>query len=279
MNLVGKIFTVLIFLMCVVFGTFALMVHGAHKNWKVEVVALNDQLTAANKDKKNLEEEKVSLDTALKDEKARTLKRLVALENEKNLAVAERDANAAKIQEAEDKARRLVLAIEGANKNLAVLQTAIDGMRKDIKVTVDERNSLESKLVNTTDDLQNAVNERAKLEKLGAQLAAQINQLKQLAQYFKLTQNSMAKTPPTDLEGEVTSAPRPDVVEISVGADDGVRKGHKFVVTRPSTGKYIGIIEVIQVDYGNRAVCRPESKSMNDQIQRGDHVKAYTKPT
>ena len=34
MNLVGKIFTVLIFLMCVVFGTFALMVHAAHKNWK-----------------------------------------------------------------------------------------------------------------------------------------------------------------------------------------------------------------------------------------------------
>ena len=39
MNLVGKIFTVLIFLMCVVFGTFALMVHAAHKNWKEVVVA------------------------------------------------------------------------------------------------------------------------------------------------------------------------------------------------------------------------------------------------
>ncbi len=56
----------------------------------------------------------------------------------------------------------------------------------------------------------------------------------------------MLKVPPEGLEGEVTAVPRPDVVEISVGADDGVRKGHKFVVTRPSTGKYIGIIEVIQ---------------------------------
>ena len=55
MNLVGKIFTVLIFLMCVVFGTFALMVHAAHKNWKEDVVAkggLNDQLTEANKENK-----------------------------------------------------------------------------------------------------------------------------------------------------------------------------------------------------------------------------------
>ena len=55
MNLVGKIFTVLIFLMCVVFGTFALMVHAAHKNWKVEAVELQPrQLTAANKERQDL---------------------------------------------------------------------------------------------------------------------------------------------------------------------------------------------------------------------------------
>ena len=69
--------------------------------------------------------------------------------------------------------------------------------------------------------------------------------------------------------------PRPDVVEISVGSDDGMRKGHKFVVTRPSNGKYIGIIEVIQVDDPSRAVCRPDKATQNDQIQKGDRVQAY----
>ena len=54
-------------------------------------------------------------------------------------------------------------------------------------------------------------------------------------------------------------------------------KAIKFTVTRPSTGKYIGMIEVIQVDYPNRAVCRPDKAMQNDQIQKGDHVKAYTK--
>ena len=57
-----------------------------------------------------------------------------------------------------------------------------------------------------------------------------------------------------------------------------MRKGHRFVVTRPSTGKYIGIIQVIQVDYGNRAVCRPDKATQSDQIQKGDHVKADNKP-
>ena len=49
------------------------------------------------------------------------------------------------------------------------------------------------------------------------------------------------------------------------------------MVTRPSTGKYIGVIQVIQVDYGNRAVCRPDKALLNDQIQKGDHVEADTK--
>ena len=276
MNLVGKIFTVLIFLMCVVFGTFALMVHAAHKNWKAEVVDLNQQLTSANQQQQVLSEEKKSLETALNDEKERTKKRLIALEQEKKDAIAQRDSDEAKIQIEEGKSRVLAQAIQEVHKRLSVLQTAIDGMQKDIKVTVDERNSTQKKLVETTDLLMNAVAEKQKLEKLQRELAFQINKLKIALQVNKAPEDIL-KTPPADLEGEVTAVPRPDFVEISVGADDGVRKGHKFVVTRPSTGKYIGKIEVIQADLGNRAVCRPDKASMSDQIQRGDHVKAETK--
>jgi hypothetical protein len=130
--------------------------------------------------------------------------------------------------------------------------------------------------VSTTDDLMNAVAERQKLEKLQRELATQIVQMKAALEYTKTALGTYMKTSsPEGLEGEVTSAPRPDVVEISVGYDDGVRKGHKFQVTRPSNGKYIGIIEVIQVDYPNRAVCRPDKSMQSDQIQKGDHVKAY----
>ena len=37
MNLVGKIFTVLIFVMSLVFMTFAIMVYATQKNWKLVV--------------------------------------------------------------------------------------------------------------------------------------------------------------------------------------------------------------------------------------------------
>jgi len=281
MNLVGKIFIVLIFLMCVVFGTFGLMVHAAHKNWKQEVVApkvgLDDQLKEAKKVVQGLMDDKKVLETALAEEKDRTRRRLTALDEELRKVTEQRDASEARIKTVETDERKLAVVIEVANKNIGVLQTTVEGMQKDIKLAVDERNLTQKKLVDTTDLLNNAVAERERLEKLGAQLAAQIVKQKQLLDYSRVTLGDLEKYAPPGTRGEVTAVPRPDTVEISLGADDGVRKGFKFTVTRPSTGKYVGVIEVIQVDYPNRAVCRPDTAMQNDQIQKGDHVKAITK--
>src|SRR5271157_3717174 len=177
MNLVGKIFTVLIFLMCVVFGTFALMVHAAHKNWREAVVAkggLKEQLDEANKLNRELTDDKKILETALDNEKKDKRDRLTALENEKNIVVGERDDYDRRLQIVEGESQKLALAIKETSQRLGVLQTAIDGMRNDIKVAVDERNNTQKNLVDTTDKLMNAVAERERLEKLQRELLAQI---------------------------------------------------------------------------------------------------------
>jgi predicted nucleic acid-binding Zn-ribbon protein len=277
MNLVGKIFTVLIFLMCVVFGTFALMVHATHKNWKEVVIGLNNDLTKANKEKQDVTEQKAVLQTTLDNERKEIQKRLIALEQEKNLLDDDKKDLKTKLEAVEKDARALAMTIKGISQDLGVLQTAVTGMRDSIKLTVEERDRIQKALVNTTDDLMNAVNERQRLEKLGRELAGQKVKMEEALKYYKLSADGYQDNGPPPVEGEVTSVPRPDVVEISLGADDGVRKGHKFIVTRPSTGKYIGMIVVIQVDYPNRAVCRPDKEQQLDQIQKGDHVKAYTK--
>ena len=204
MNLVGKIFTVLIFLMCVVFGTFALMVHAAHKNWKVEAVDLSQKLTAASKEKQDLTEEKKVLENALVDEKDRTRRRLTALEQEAKKVIADKSELESKIQVEEGKSRVLALAIKETSQRIGVMQTEIEGMRNNIKVAVDERNSTQKKLVDTTDDLMNAVAERQKLEKLQRELATQIMKMKEVLAYTK-TAPITSNASPEGLEGEVTS--------------------------------------------------------------------------
>ena len=85
-----------------------------------------------------------------------------------------------------------------------------------------------------------------------------------------------AENLPSDLEGEVTAIAGQDVIEISLGFDDGIRKGQKFSVVRPNTGKYVGDIEVISANYPNRAVCRVDKAMQRDQLQKGDRVAVST---
>ena len=57
MNLVGKIFTVLIFVMSIFFMTMALMVYATHKNWRDVVLAkggLKEQLTQVKTERDDL---------------------------------------------------------------------------------------------------------------------------------------------------------------------------------------------------------------------------------
>ena len=169
MNLVGKIFTVLIFLMCVVFGTFALMVHAAHKNWREVVVAkggLDDQLKDAAKQKKDLEDEKKILETTLENERKQTRDRLIALEQAKNDAVAKSKDDDETIHLLETKSRTLAMAIDEVHKTLGVLQTEIEGLRMQKQLALDQRNDLETKLVAATDKVMTTVAERDRLEKL-----------------------------------------------------------------------------------------------------------------
>src|SRR5208283_511984 len=111
MNLVGKIFTVLIFLMCVVFGTLALMLHAAHTNWRTQTQVLSTELTKANSERTALAAEKTSLANALEDEKLRARRRLIALEEEKKSILDDRNRKEEALKTMESDNRKLAASI------------------------------------------------------------------------------------------------------------------------------------------------------------------------
>ena len=277
MNLVGKIFTVLVFLMSIVFATFAVMVNAGHKNWRNEVVdpaiGLNKKLVDEVALKEKKESEKKQLEEAKALELDRQGKRLTAAENERERAIKEVQANEGEINKLSHDLRDAVAAMAAVHKTLSELRAEADAMRNQIKVTEAARNEAFNKLVKTTDDFHNAVNDRMRLDKQIQQLTVEVTKLREMREYFKIGDNFKDKSPPSGLEGEVTSV-RPDFIEISVGADDGVRKGHKFEVVRLSNKSYVGRIEVVNADFPNRAVCRPDASMQRSQIQKGDHVYA-----
>ena len=277
MNLVGKIFTVLIFVMSLVFASLAVGVYATQRNWKSEAEGKAQQLTNARTENSDLLKKKKEGEEEFQVEKARSEKVLQQLETENQELKRERAANEKKIAEREESVRNAVAAMTAAHESLSVERKKEEAMRDEIKTAQTDRDTTFKKIVDLTDQVHNVVNERLRLEKVGRELAEQLAKARDCLRYYKLNENSDFKRqePPTGLEGQVTGAPRPDLVEISIGGDEGLQKGHKLEVVRMdgATASYVGRVEVIETS-PNRAVCRTDAKMLRTPIQTGDRVYA-----
>jgi hypothetical protein len=273
MNLVGKIFTFLIFVMCIVFATFSLMVHAAHKNWYVVANELNAKLDKANKENYDQQQAYKLLSEQRKDDNDRN-KKLIAELQFKNDALTKTNINVeSEKNQAQDALRKFAADFKLVQQNLADLREEADSLRSQIKVAVDDRQKIYTNLVNTTTE---KVNDDANITRLEQRLRDVVDKFQGIQQQLAtagIRPADMAKDPPADLSGIVTGVRQSDV-EISVGYDDGVRAGNTFRVTRPSTNQYVGDILVKQVPYPNRAVGSAIKETMRDQIQKYDHVQA-----
>ena len=83
--------------------------------------------------------------------------------------------------------------------------------------------------------------------------------------------------PPPDVTGVVMNmrpgqTGRSDLIEISLGSDDGLSRGHSmYVYNNEGDGKYLGRITLVYVT-PDRAVGAVMEKSRNGVIKKGDHV-------
>jgi chromosome segregation ATPase len=177
MNVVGKVFTVLILVMCLGFMTFSLMVYAAHTDWRNMVTAkggLDEQYKAAKAEKEQLTKEKQHLEDRIKEEKDRYVKRLAALEHEKKDLLAVRDANDKELREKENSLSTLVAAIDANHKDVKSRQAESVTLRDETKKAIEERRGVFAKVIAINDQLLNEVVERLRLTKLGNELHSQL---------------------------------------------------------------------------------------------------------
>jgi len=186
MSLVGKIFTVLIFLASVVLATFALTVYATQTNWRL--VAENDKppeidrkgllqrVEKAQKDFKDLGEQKKKIEEECKTEKERQDRALAAVETENQALRKDRGEDEQKLAALEEGLRKAVKAMQDAHRDLARLQAETDQLRKNIALAKADREAQFKQVVRLTDELHQAVAERMRLEKLNRDLAEQLAQ-------------------------------------------------------------------------------------------------------
>jgi len=129
-----------------------------------QVIAdLNRQLEDAKTQVHDLAEENKKLETAVKDEKSRMQMQLVALEQAKEIALAERNKMHELLATEEANIRRFAKANDETAKRLDALQKAIDDSSKEIKAAIEERDDVMKKLIHMSHE---AIDREARYDRL-----------------------------------------------------------------------------------------------------------------
>lgn len=286
MNLVGKIFTVLIFVMSVLFAGFAVAVYATHKNWKTVVDNPEDKATAdrplgltfqLKKLEGRNEELKTQLEKLKRDrdaEQQAAAQARAKLESERDRLQQECDRLQAQVDDLDKKSREAIKAMDAAQQTLAAMRTEIKGLRDEITQAQKDKDEHLKRVVVLTNELHEAANELTRLKELNQSVSEQYARALEVLRKFGLKPEPeiYADQPPM-LDGLVLAVPGGGMVEISLGEDDGLVKGHRLEVFRISggTNTYVGRIEVVRTA-PDKAVCKIIPEYMKSNVARGDRV-------
>lgn len=269
MTLVGKIFTMLILVMSVVFMAFSVMVFATHKNWKDEATKLQAQLNTLQTSLKEAEDLRTRLQAQLAQEQAARRSALASLQVR---AVRAEQTLAAKEKELADLSAahsKVAEAARDAQTRLATLEDETRRLRDDLRGAQKDRDEVFIQVVDLTEKLNQAESLRQLLDERNKEAAFQLAQMKMVLDRHGLAPDALVAHIPPKVDGVVLEVSGKDLIEISIGADDGLKVGHALDVYRDST--YLGRI-VIRKTGPDRAVGQILKELQRGQIKRGDRV-------
>jgi hypothetical protein len=284
MNLIGKIFVVLIFVMSLVFMSFAIAVYSVHKNWRDAVV---------NEDVKP--DKPKGYYPQLKDEKTRYEALNLKFENltkDRDKAKTDQEQALSKLQSkletemqerkrleagyaALEKAKSDQVAAMSATQGMATTyRTELDKLRSQISEAQKDRDAIFKDLVQKTDEFNQAVSDKEQLRKRTEDLAKDLAKAKEALRWNNIDENTdyKSKAPPK-VDGIVTEVRGDGYIVVSLGSDAGIRVGHTLQVFRISGGAnaYVGRVEVVKTA-ADKSVCKIDPKYQNTNMMQGDRV-------
>ncbi len=271
MNLVGKIFAVIIPFAATIFMAFAIAVYATHKNWKEAVekpeTGFKAQIEKKKQELADLEKTRDLLAETLSKE---TTEKRQAIAKEETYRAAAEEKITRLTQERDEldkKQQEAIAAMAATQQNLDKLTTEVEGLRTNIRETQADRDKQFAQVVSLTDQMHQAMNATTRLKERNQQLAQDNAQLKHLA-FVKGISLDPSDTPPP-LRGKVLAVNQQDMLEVSLGSDDGLHEGNTLEVYRGNN--YLGRMRVMKTD-SDRAVGKIIPDFKKGTIQKGDDV-------
>jgi len=281
MTLLGKIFTVLIFIMSMVFASFAVAVYATHRNWRDEVmreadevkpgqmVGYKEQLKTAEEKYEQLSEEKRTLEDQLAMEQAARRQALAGLEARRRSLEAQVAALETRNAELTQSNREAITRVATAEDKVVAIKDEVAALRTRNQTVQTDRDSLLVKVRELTDNIHMSRSVRANLEERRNQLAVELSKRKEVMDRHGISADEPADATPPKIEGVVTAVSKSGLIEISIGSDDGLRIGHTVEVFDGKS--YGGRAEVIKTT-PDRAVGKIIKEYQKRDLKKGDNV-------
>lgn len=275
MNLLGKIFVVLILIMSVVFMTLAMAVYATHKNWKTLVTGpngLNAQLTQARADYDQLKGDYNRLESQLTGEREAALQQVRKLESERVALVDRNAAIQTELDGLKQQQRDNTAAVASTQQNNERLAQEVTELREDIRVNQQARDKAFANTLEATEALHQTKGQLDSTLERTRQLTSQVADMKSIMEASGVDPATPPDSVVPTINGLVSQVRRvsgAQLVEVTIGADDGLKQGDTLEIYRGP--KYLGRIETLKTS-PDRAVGRVDRRYQQGQILEGDRV-------
>jgi len=275
MTLVGKMFTFLILVMSVAFLMLAVTVFATHRNWREVVMGgaagpgLKAQVEEITDVNRRLHEELERSADRLAIEQASRAYALAALQTrleQAEQALRQREREYAELQAAHG---TMVTALESNEEILKKVTEEITQLRVDLREAEQARDEKFGQVVQLTDKLNELEGLRLDLMERQQGLLAQVSRMKEVLDRHDLDEFTPVVDIPPRVDGVVTAVSDRDLIEISIGSDDGLRVGHTLEVYRNNS--YLGRVVVRRAE-PDRAVAEILREYRKGTIRKGDRV-------
>jgi hypothetical protein len=227
------------------------------------------QLEEQRESNKNLRAQLDNLRNQLAVEQAARRHAISSLETKLAKAeqeLSEKEAELRSLQSVEGQAAE---ALKLAQQDLQAKQAEINKLRQDIREVRADRDKQFEMVVKYTDQLHAAEGVKRNLEERRDTLLADLARYKKVMDRVGLTPDTNIDGIAPQLDGIITAVGEKNLIEVSLGWDDGLRVGHRLEVFRDNT--YLGHATVLKTD-PDRSVAKVDEKSQRGLIKVEDRV-------
>jgi hypothetical protein len=229
-------------------------------------------LDVAKQENASLQSKYNQLETQLTVEKDSAEQQVRKLEAER-VALVDRNASIqTELDQLKQERREATAAVAATQQGNQRLADEVSKLREDIRTNQQARDQAFATTLQSTEELHQVKGQLETTDERNRQLMAQVAGMTSAMRENGLDPNTDPNSVVPRVDGRVSQVKQAggdQLIEITIGADDGIKVGNTVEIYRDD--KYLGRIEILKTS-PDRAVGRVDRRFQTGLIQEGDRV-------